>query len=138
MKNINKKRCSEEIFREKVSARMKQRYLKENEREKQRIRQQLIWTDQKKKEQSIKLKKYYEYNTYDKRWDKNCKPCILEINGEKIYFQSYKLLKEYLSQKYNFCCSRKIEQKMLHEKEEYHDSKGKHKELKGMKMYYIV
>lgn len=95
---------------------MKRRYESPEERELQRNRQKQIWTDQRRIEQSNKTKLYYANNPNDNRWKKACKPCVLEINGSKILFPSCKALEEYLYTNYGFCCSRKIEQDMLHNK----------------------
>lgn len=138
MTKINKCRCSSEEFKKKTSVRMKQKYESPKERELQHNRQKQMWTDQKRIEQSNRIKQYYANNPNDNRWKKTCKPCVLEINGSTIYFPSYKELKQYLYINYGFCCSRKIEQDMLHNKTAYHSLRAKYKILNGMKMYYVV
>lgn len=136
MTDINTKRCQTDTFRNLQRQRLIDRYKNDNERQKQSDMQKHIWTDKKKKEQSIIIKTAYKNHPNMKH--KNEKACILEFNNEIIKFNSKKELQNYAKEKYGFSCSRKIEQKLLYQKCPYIAFSKKYQKYNGLKMYYVA
>ena len=139
---INKERCNTENFRKKIKEATIQRYKKHPEiKQKQSIQMKQIWTEEKRKEHSKLTKEYYKNNpgVIEKRAKKMYKPCVLEINGNVIHFDSLKDLKKYLQDNLDIkSISRAKEQDMLHNKVPFTTTIKKFKKYEGFKMYYVV
>ena len=140
MKKINKKRCSTEEFKKRISQATSKRYENLEERKKHQKKISEVWSNKKiRKEQSDRLKKYYQEHGHDCSFN-NIK-CCLELNDNKIIFESIKDLYNFLKEKYNYRPDRRTFQKLLQQGKEgvpfnpFH--KNKLKELIGMKIYKI-
>jgi predicted ATPase with chaperone activity len=82
MTKINKKRCSSEEFKEKISKVVTKQYIDEKERKIQSKRIKNVWNNSELREkQSIKIKKFHDSNpNYLKGL--HTKPCSMILNNE--------------------------------------------------------
>lgn len=139
MKQINSNRCSTNEFKKKCSINMKKRYEDENERKKQSEIVKESWKNPDlRRSQSERLKNFYKGKKRDCSY--NNTPYIIEINGEKLFFNSRKDADNYLSQKYNgFKLPRgKRSNLKLDGSNEFYTKNKKYEKLNGMKVYKII
>lgn len=136
MKVINKERCNSEDFKLKISRATSKRFSDEAERVKQSKTIRKAWSNPELiRRQREKLLAYYTSHKKDNSY--NCKPCILEFEGEVYEFDSRKDLDRFLKNKLNITLGRKIETQLLLSGEPYNPfHKNKHKRLIGMRIYY--
>ncbi len=140
MTEINRNRCGTEEFRSHISECTRKRYEDPNERIKHSAIIRKTWSNEKlRAEQAERTRKYASEHPemVKARSEKMQKPCVLEFNGEMKKFDSYKELKNYLKERYDFQITRRKEQEMLHHKIPYETTWAKYKMFEGLKMYYV-
>lgn len=141
MTEINKKRCSSEEFKKRISIAVKKRYEDQNVRKEHSEKIRKSWSNlELREQQSKKIKSYYEEHTKD--CSCNYKSCIFELNDNKKYFQSVKDLRLFLTTEYNYTPDRRTFKKLMEDGVNnipfapYH--KNKYKKLYGMLIYYEI
>lgn len=140
MTEINRLRCSSVEFKNKASKRLSEKYKDESERIKQSNKIKKSWSNPElRKLQSDKLKRYYKTNKKDQSY--LYKPCILELNGVRIEFDSKKSLCKYLKDKYNYSPDQNRFKNIINNSLKGigfkpFNNKEKLKDLVGMKIYY--
>lgn len=138
MLEINKKRCSSEVFKENARKNMIKRYQDPEERKKQSNIQRNVWTEEKRKKQSDLLKEKFKDIDLKKKMIRHLeRKCMFEFNDDKRIFNSRIEALNYIKENYNIVFARKIEQDMLHNKTPYIAYHKQYKHLNGMKLYYI-
>lgn len=140
MSIINKERCSTEEFKQESKERMINRYADPKERELQRQRSIKAWKSEGlREEQRKRTIEYYKNHPEfaEQKAQKLCKKCAMELNGQKIIFNSKKELFKYLNDNYNFNLYRQLEQKMFNKGMVYYTNDPKKSYMNGLRVYYI-
>ena len=138
MTKINQQRCSTKEFKENARKNMVERYKNPEERHKQAEHQKVIWTEEKREQQSQLIKEKAKTNDFHKRGSiTRQKKCFFKFNDKEIIFNSRKEALCYIKENYNIVFGRKTEQDMLHNKAPYVAYHKEQKHLNGMLLYYI-
>lgn len=139
---INRQRCNNENFKNKISKATTKRYSDKNVRETHSKKIKEVWSNPKLRDcQSKKLKEYYSKHEHDCSF--NNIPCMFELNNIKIRFESIKDLREYLIKEYQYNPDRRTFNKLLELGEKgigykpFHKNNLKLQRLKGMLIYKI-
>lgn len=139
---INKKRCNTEGFKRKISKATSKRYSDEKERKLHAEKVKEAWSDKKLRENQSKiLKGYYSVHEHDCSF--NYIPCVFELNGIKIQFESIKDLRKYLLEEYQYNPDRRTFNKLMElgkqniPYEPFHKNNAKLQRLKGMLIYKL-
>ena len=138
MTEINRKRCQSEEFKENARKNMIKRYQDPKEREKQSENQRVIWTAEKRQQQSQLIKEKAKTNNFHEKASKKMqKKCIFHFKDTKILFDSRKQALQYIKETYDIVFARKIEQEMLYNKTPYVAYHKEKRHLNGMLLYYV-
>lgn len=139
MTNINRERCSSATFKEKCRENMHNRYADQLEREKQstRLKETYELHPEFKEKRSNALKEYYSNNQISENIIfANQKKCYLDLNNNRLNFDSIHDMKKYLKEEYDFVLNDKTLYKLMNTDVEYKSFKKaeKFQKLNGMKI----
>ena len=138
MTQINRERCQSEAFKENARKNMTKRYEDPKEREKQAEHQRVVWTEEKRQQQSQLIKEKAKIDNFHERASKKMqKKCMFQFKDTKILFDSRKQALQYIKETYDIVFARKVEQDMLYNKTPYVAYHKEKRHLDGMLLYYI-
>lgn len=137
MKDINRKRCGTEQFKQQASENMKKRYESEEERAKHSEKVKEAWNNEEiRQRHSEIIKQSQTAEVIAKRAKSLQKMVKLEINGNSQMFDSRKSMLEYMTQTLNFTPSNHTLAKLFNG-EEYKAFRKAQRHLNGMRISYI-
>lgn len=131
MTAINKERCSKDSFRQAISKATSARFRDKEQRDRQRDVVKKAWADPVlRKKQSERLKGRSRDCSFNKI------KCCLELNGEKIVFDSVKALRAYMTTALHFTPDNRVFSKLLNSGQPYIPyHKNRQKAVMGLRIY---
>jgi len=142
MTEINRQRCGTEEFKRQLSEATKKRYSDAEERKAHSEKIRSVWSDEElRKRQSDILKEYYSNHEHDCSF--NYIPCVFELNGTRIEFESIKDLRKFLVDEYQYNPDRRTFMKLMENGKmgipykPFHKNNTKLQKLNGMLIYKL-
>lgn len=142
MTEINRERCNTDDFKTKLSIATSNRYKDECIRKAHSKALKKIWSSNDlRNAQSNLLKQYYQNHKRDCSF--NYVPCMFELNGVKIKFESIKSLREFLVSEYQYNPDRRTFNKLMELGSRripycpFHKNNEKLNKLQGMLIYKL-